>query len=340
MEYNDEIDLSKRKFTSRLIVERALVRGWKIIGFKTNPAVLLLFVPGRSKPIKIFSASPPQMSYPASKIAKDKFITNQILAMNGIPVPKELLISHNDENAIHESERFLSDNHRIVVKPLDASHGKGISVNVTSNHDLVLALKEASTASAKSSILLQEQIYGVDVRVVCIGYEFVDAISRIPASVVGDGVHTIRELIEITNSSEERGHNYATKLNIIPADKAEAYLGKNEMDSIPPAHEEIQVIGVSNVGMGGVRYNIKNDIPDFLKEISIRCAKELELPVCGVDFMVKRLPKNGDTLEDLCPHVIEVNECPSLTMHDDIHSPEQNAEIDKYLDYVASASSF
>lgn len=337
MECNNDIDLSKRKMTSRLIVERVLARGWQIVGFKANPAIFLLHIPGRLKPIKIFSASPSQTSYPASKIAKDKYITNQILASYDIPVPKELLINSNDTLSIPQAEKFLSDNHQIVVKPLDASHGKGITVNITSNQELAIALSVAGDNSANYHILLQEQIHGVDIRVVCIGYGFVDAISRIPASVIGDGVHTIRELVEITNFSDDRGKNYSTKLNIIPIAKVEEFLGKEKINSIPRANEEAQVIGVSNVGMGGTRYNIKSDIPEFLKEIAIQCAKELEIPVCGVDFMVKRLPKRADVFNDLCPHVIEVNECASLTMYDDIHSPEQDALIDKYLDFVAIA---
>lgn len=336
MEWNEDIDLSKRKFTSRLIVERTIARGWKIAGFKTDPAIFLLYVPERKKPIKLFSASPSQMSFPASKIAKDKFITNQILASNDIPVPNELLVSSNDTDITERAQEFLAQNGQIVVKPLDASHGHGITVNVTSNEALNVALEQAKENSSNSHIVIQEQVQGVDVRIVCIDYKFVDSISRIPATVKADGEHTIKELIEITNQSEDRGLNYATKLNVIPTDKALEFLGDEKFNSIPEADEEVQVIGVSNIGMGGVRYNIKNDIPEFMKEIAIKCAKELELPVCGVDFMIKRLPKTDDTFEDLDPSIIEVNECPMLTMYDDLHSPEQDAVIDKYLDFVAS----
>jgi len=338
MNWNEAIDTSKLKFTSRLIVERALFRSWKIANFKSNPAIFLLYVPGREKPIKLFSASPSQMSYPASKIAKDKYITNQILSMNGFPVPKELLISLNNKDMIKQAEQFLTENHQIVVKPLDASHGKGITVNVTSPRALNVALNEALKVSTKSRILLQEQIQGFDIRIICIGYEFVDAISRIPASIMGDGEHTIRELIEIINSRDDRGINYATKYNIIPINKAEEYLGKDRIDSVPKAEEIIQVIGVSNIGMGGTMYNIKFDIPEFLKKIAIQCAQELELPVCGVDFIVKHLPKTSDMYDDLNPYVIEINECPMLTMYDDRYSPEQNNVIDKYLDFVAESS--
>lgn len=337
MEWNYDIDLDKRKFTSRLIVERTLARGWKIAGFKTNPAIFLVYVPGRDKPVKIFSASPPQMPYPASKIAKDKFITNQLLGQENLPVPHELLLDIDEPLSDEVLSTFLTQNQRVVVKPLDASHGKGITVDITSVEQLTRAIDEAKRHTEKSIILVQQQIEGIDIRIVCIDYQFVDAISRIPASVVGDGQHTIKELIEITNASDERGENYKARLNVIPLDRATEYLGTERMVTVPAVREEVQVIGVSNVGMGGVRHNIKHDIPEFLKDYAIQAAKALELPVCGVDFMVRRLPKVTDTAEDLSPSIIEANECPMLTMYDDLTSDEQSAVIDRYLDYIARA---
>lgn len=341
MEWDHEIDLSRRKFTSKLIVERAIARNWRICGFKTNPAVFLIYVPGRITPIKIFSASPSQMSYPASKIAKDKYITTQILHSNQLPTPKELLITDTIDikTDISAYRPFLDENSPVVVKPIDASHGKGITVNVSTEEQLTTALHEALESSLNKTALIQEQIPGVDIRVVCINYTFVDAISRIPASVTGDGQHTLRQLIEITNTSDDRGENYKAKLNIIPLDKVQNYLGTEALATIPEAGKEVQVIGVSNVGMGGVRKNIKHDIPEFLKEIACKAAKILELPVCGVDFMVTHLPSIDDTLDSLDPRIIEVNECPMLTMYDDLNGDAQNEVIDTYLDYVASIDS-
>lgn len=335
MEHNEQIDLTKRKYTSRLIVERALYRGWDMTGFKSNPAVFKVNIPGKTKPVFIFSASPPQMSYPASKIAKNKQITNCLLAEEGLPVPAELLINYDDKLNVDELENFINTYKKIVVKPLDAAHGKGITVNVESLGQMKDALTEANLSSDSSSILAQEQVDGVDIRVVCINYEFVDSISRIPAQVVGDGENTIEKLITTTNNHPDRGENYKAKLNYIPIDKARQYLGDKKMQSTPKAGEKAQVIGVSNIGMGGERYNIKNQIPEFLKNMAIEASKTIGLPVCGVDFMVSRLPKPEDTIGDLRPKIIELNECPMLTMYDDINSPEQYDVIDKYLDCLS-----
>src|SRR3989344_5691738 len=164
MEWNTDIDLSKRKFTSRLIVERTLARGWKIAGFTTNPAIFLIYIPGRESPVQIFSASPPQISYPASKIAKDKYVTNRILDHNGISVPDEMLVMLNPPTPQSELEGFLDKHKTIVVKPLDGGHGKGITVNVSNKQMLERALEEARDNTDLETVLVQEQISGIDVR--------------------------------------------------------------------------------------------------------------------------------------------------------------------------------
>lgn len=339
MELNDNIDLKKRKYTSRLIVSRALNRGWNIAGFKSNPAIFKISIPGKQKPIYIFSASPPQMSYPASKIAKDKFITNCLLADSGLPVPQELLLSSKEDFDDNLLAEFMSNHKKTVVKPLDASHGNGITVNIKDMSHLKKSIIKASTSSNGSLILVQEQISGVDVRILCINYKFVDSISRIPAQVIGNGKNTISELVDIVNSHPDRGENYTAKLNYISVDMVEDYLGKNRFNEIPNNGEVVQVVGVSNVGMGGERHNINNDVPQFLKDLAIKASKTMELPVCGVDFMIKKLPNKHDNYEDLDPKIIEVNECPMLTMYDDLNSPEQHRVIDLYLDYLADTAS-
>lgn len=335
--WNQEIDLFKMKFTTRLIAERALGRGWGVRSFETNPAILLLQIPGREKPLKIFSASPPQMAYSAVKIAKDKYITNQLLSDAGLPVPGELLLSGTSKQPedIEKVEEFLKTHPKIVVKPLDSAHGKGITVNVGDIDHFKRAIDIAAEHSLRGRILVQEQIDGFDVRTVCINYKFADSMSRSPAAVTGDGEHTVEQLIDITNSSAERGENYKARLNIIPKDKVLQFMGKEDMEEVPDAGIVVNVMGISNIGTGGERQNVKHDIPAFLREMSEQASRILDLPVSGVDFLVASEPRAGSTKEELKPYIIEVNDCPSLTVYEDLHSPEQNELIDTYLDFVA-----
>lgn len=335
MDWNNAIDLRSRKFTSQLIIERAMARGWDVASFKTNAAIILLQIPDRAEPVLLFSASPPQMSYAASKVANDKHICSLLLDAAGIPVPRELL--YDRRVGLEPSiEAFLSETDKAVLKPLDASHGNGITVNIQNTEQLKKAVAEAEQYTKRSYLLLQEQLQGIDVRVVCINYKFVDAIIRLPASVVGDGQMTVSELIIATNEHEDRGENYQSKLNRIPIEQVKRYLSDTDFERVPADGEEVQVVGTANIGTGGIRLNIRDLVPEWLKTMAEKAAKTLQLPVCGVDFILSQAPTVDSTPETLQPHMIEANACPMLTMYDDLHSPEQYAVIDHYLDYVIS----
>jgi D-alanine-D-alanine ligase-like ATP-grasp enzyme len=338
MQQDEEIELSTRKFTSRLIIERARARGWHVFGFETNRALYLLKIPSRELPIKIFSASPPQMSYAAAKIAEDKYIANQIICREDIPVPEDKLINTSEPLNEQAIDEFLQKYGRVVVKPLDASHGKGITVNIKSVGQLTDACEEAKKYTKRSKVLMQQHIEGNDLRILCIEYEYVAAITRIPASVKGDGTHSVSELIDIENTKDYRGENYRARLNYINKERAEHYLGPTKMSQIPSDGEIVRVIGVANIGMGGERKIITNDIPNFIINMAIKAAKALELPVCAVDFMVAVDPQRHSTQDELKPYLIELNGCPQLLISDDPYSQEQSAFIDRYLDLVAKSS--
>lgn len=335
MKSDQHIDLSVLKLTSRLIVERALARGWGVTGYTSNNAIFSFDIPGKNRQVRIFSASPPQMSYPAVKVTNDKYITNQILGSIGMPVPKDKLIKINESFENQRVQEFLEELGTVVVKPLDSSHGNGITVDITSQDQLLEALNDAKAHTKKSVVLMQQQVAGFDVRLLCIDYKFAGAITRTPAQVIGDGVHTVEELTIIVNKSDDRGENYKGRLNFIDTTASFKYLGEKKLQIIPEAGEIVQVIGVANIGMGGERKNIYDDTPDFLIEIAEKAVKELDLPVCAVDFMTAVEPKKNITIEELNPFIIELNGCPQLLIYDDPQSPEQKAFIDKYLDLVA-----
>ncbi len=334
MEFDHDIDLSKRKASSQLIVKRALERGWTVTAFESNLAIFLMTPPGTTKKIKIFSAAPSQTSYPAAKIAKDKFITNQILALESIPVPKEMLLNLNKFDTKLVTE-FVNGSKKIVLKPLDASHGQGVRVGISSYEELQKILKEES-GNSRTKYILQEHLDGYDIRVLCIGYKYADAITRTPAYVIGDGIHTVRELIDIENTQSYRGENYKARLNVIPIEIVQQHLDEAALNEVPDKELQIQVVGISNVGVGGTRTNLREDIPLFLRQIAEQTAKALELSVCGVDFIVNKIPASDDSPADLNARVIEANDCPMITMYEDLTSSDQKRVTDLYLDFIAS----
>ena len=221
-----------------------------------------------------------------------------------------------DETTDNELEGFINVYSETVVKPLDGSHGNGITVGVSNLEQAKIAIKIAETSSSTSRVLVQEMVQGkqiYDVRVLCIGGKFIGAIHRIPAQVRGDGEHTLGELIRIENSTF-RGEAYKTKFAYIDEKRAERYLG-NKIDTIPQKDEVVRVIDVANYGAGGELIDVTDDIPEWIKEEAIKAGDILDVPVAGVDYLI-----STETIKDATPDqavIIEVNKGPSLAIHDE-----------------------
>ncbi len=119
----------------------------------------------------------------------DKTLTHRLLARAGLKVPAQAIVS-KDEDAL----AFLKAHERIVVKPARGEQGRGVVVDLTTKKKVLAAVKKSREFC--DQVLVEEFVSGRDLRIIVIGGEVVAAAIRKPAAIVGDGVHTIIELID------------------------------------------------------------------------------------------------------------------------------------------------
>ena len=265
-----------------------------------NNATLLLFEYGGR--IRSVSGTTPDLTSATGRtIANDKYASYTVAQKISMSTPATTVYQSREE-----ASDFLKTHARVVVKPLDAAHGNGVTVDVTSLESLERAIDKASEYS--ETVILQQMVSGGDLRLLVIGGEVAAAVERVPASVVGDGVRTVRELIEQENTNQLRGENYKKPLNRIDMLTAEQFLGRSSIDSVVPASgKEVQVVGTANIGTGGRAINRTGNIPEGLCDEAVRFAKSTGLFVCGVDFIYDELAGTWS--------FIEANSSPSLGMH-------------------------
>ena len=291
---------------------------------------------GDGNPLHVLSATPPTTSYAAGTLANDKYGTYELLKTAQIPQLATLPVYESTD--IYAQEAFLVEQGKVVVKPMDGAHGKGITVNVDTMEKLTNAVLQARAArkSIDGAIVQRQYAHEViyDVRILCIDYEFAAAIWRVPARVFGDGTHTIKELILAENATERRGRPYYADFAEIDIEKAAQYLGE-QIDTVPSADEEVSVLGIANYGAGGETIDITDDMPDWLIDIAKRAARTSGLPVAGIDFMLAGTPTKQSSVEELDPALIEINKCPLLAMHDAPTSGKPRGVVAKYIDYLA-----
>lgn len=291
-------------------------KGWKAEKLTAEGPNNLILTRPDGKKVKIASSTPPTTSVYALQLADNKMLSYELLKELGVPQPETMII-----NDPHQALPMLERYSRVVIKPIDGAHGKGVTTGIDDIKQVTNALDQAKAASPDlKCAIIQPQLPAkeLETRIICIGYQFIEAIARIPAHVTGDGVHTIREIMKRENQTT-RGPAYRTTLAYINEGAAQRFLG-DKLDTIPANGERVQVVGSCNVGQGGTAEDYSAKIPDKLHQLSVEIAKAAELPVVGIDFY-------GE-------NVIELNACPSL------YYPTGNETatkaVDAYVNYLAN----
>ncbi|NCX95734.1 MAG: cyanophycin synthetase [Chitinophagia bacterium] len=245
----------------------------------------------------------------AVEIACDKEETKNLLDASEIPVPKGHIVY--DEADLQEAIKKIG--YPIVTKPVNGNHGKGATTNIRTWEDAVVGLRAAKQYGR--SVICEKFITGRDYRVLVINYKFVAAALRTPASITGDGLHTIQELIDIVNADPRRGYGHEKVLTAIKVDDFTMdILNKKgySLNTIIEAGEELWLKPTANLSTGGTA----TDVTDFVHPTNVfmaeRIARIIGLNICGIDIMAENLSM---PLSETGGAVLEVNAAPGFRMH-------------------------
>lgn len=332
------LDISSLSQSLKAIREEAVERGWHVDVFQTNHSHRII-TRNDGKRMHVFGSVSPDTSYAAAKASNDKLLTYELLEM-AKDLPLLELVTVEDDNELDQAIQFMKDKGKVVVKPVDGSHGNGITVNVRDEDSLRRALDTARKATKQSKYVIVQDQYDheiiCDLRMLYIDYTFIGAIWRVPARVFGDGTHTVEQLIELENARPRRGVAYREELTTIDIERARLYL-KDRMNEVVAEGQEIQVMGVANYGAGGETIDVTDDIPPWLIEEAERAARACELVIAGVDFMIAKVPTPESTREELAPSITEVNKAPLLAMHDTpTHGKGNRGATKAFMDHLAT----
>ena len=244
----------------------------------------------------------------AVETASDKELTIRLLSDVGIPTPRHEL-ARSEEEAVAAAERL---GFPIVTKPLDASHGRGISLNLTTIEEVK---RGYHIAAEYGPVLIETFLTGNDYRALVINNDVVAVAERVPAHVVGDGQHTIRELIEIVNSDPRRGFGHEKVLTRIKVTHQSELLLQRAgytLDTILPAGEVFYLASTANLSTGGTAIDRTAEIHYETRELARRAAMVVGLDIAGIDIVTPDITR---PLREAGGGIVEVNAGPGFRMH-------------------------
>lgn len=245
----------------------------------------------------------------AVEIASDKEETNKLLGDLGLPVARQAMVYDADE-AANAAERI---GFPVVVKPLNANHGRGVSIHLMAKDEVRTAFAHAREHAR--TILVESFITGLDHRLLVVNGELIAASKRVPGHVIGDGASTVEQLVDVINQDPRRGIGHEKVLTRLELDHQALRLLEQKgytPESVPPKSEIVYLRSTANLSTGGTAIDVTDAVHPENRSMAVRAVKAVGLDVGGVDFLTTDISlSHRETGGAIC----EVNAAPGFRMH-------------------------
>jgi GNAT-family acetyltransferase (TIGR03103 family) len=238
----------------------------------------------------------------AMSICDDKRVTRRIVKAANVKVPNQIYAGDGER-----TREFLEAYKSVVVKPARGEQGRGVSVNLKTWDDIQRAIERARTTC--NDVIIEEFVQGVDLRLVVINFRVVAGAIRKPAVVLGNGRASIRELIEHQSRRRAAATGGESKIPLdTETERCVAEAGYS-LDDVLPTDTHVAVRKTANLHTGGTIHDVTGILHPALVEAAVQAARAIDIPVTGIDFIVKA-PTKPDYW------FIEANERPGLANHE------------------------
>ena len=247
----------------------------------------------------------------AVEVSCDKEDTHNLLNDLGLPVPQQRMV-YSAREAVRGAQRV---GYPVVLKPLDANHGRGVSINLTTDDEVKTAFDVALDQGKSKGVLVESYITGFDHRMLVVGNELVAVAKRVPGHVVGDGKQSIEQLVEEVNADPRRGVGHEkvlTKLEIDDQAKRLMANADHTEKTILPAGRIFYLRDTANLSTGGTAIDLTDVVHPDNREMAVRAIQAVGLDVGGVDFLTDDISKS---YKDIGGAIVEVNAAPGFRMH-------------------------
>ncbi|MEC5425930.1 acylphosphatase [Virgibacillus sp. C22-A2] len=255
--------------------------------FGVNPPGRLFSLSSEERTHYFFRTRGDKVTNEAVEIGSEKDDTKVWLSKAGVPVPLGMGFGEEatDEEVINYSKTL---DFPLVLKPTNASLGNGVVTNIKSEKEFIKAINYVRHELEYSEVVVEQHVDGKEYRVYVIEDQVIAAYNRVPANIIGDGSHTIEELIELKNN--ERKKNARLNSCLIEMDKEILEFIQSTgytLDSIPNKGEQIYLRQKTNVSSGGDPIDVTDSLPEEYKTIAINAIKAVPgLYHGGVDIIV------------------------------------------------------
>ncbi len=332
-----EPDRSPEKFPNRILVinEEAKKRNLRIQAIKSFDKISNLFrLTLPNEKIFFFEGLPTNdLSHPSVIETDDKWILKKSLKKHGFPYAKGRIF-----NYFHPMRLVLKYGQSLglplVVKPRLGSLSQHVTCNISNLAEFQQAIKIVKKISYE--FIVEKYIPGNVYRIIILDGKFIAAALREPPNVVGDGLHTLKELIEIKNSNPKRGETFAknyTLHKLTYDDEVLSQLANKKifLETIIPKGEKVYLSQKVILAIGADILDMTDEVAEENRKMFIKLANFYQTPLIGIDFICQDISK---PYKEQLLAVIEINSLPLIDMHHFPTSGKIQNVAEKIIDFI------
>lgn len=298
----------------QLLIDTALADGYSV---EVIEGTRLIQISKSGKSAMIYTQIPQQTTAVGANAADDKAMCRSLLIHAGLRVPRGFCIRRNQSHK-QWLDIFHALSQPLVVKPTHGNKGENVFMNISSESDFLQAVTTCSLyhPTKETGVVVEEQFAGKEYRILATRTEVLAVVNRVPANVIGDGEHSIQQLIDQKNTDPRRHDPNGGLFQIEIDEMVQSSLSsqKLHLDSTPPRGTQIFLRSNSNISTGGDSIDMTDVTHESVKEIAVRAVNAIPgLAFAGVDFMTTDITVKQSASSYV---LIELNKSPGFFLHE------------------------
>lgn len=243
----------------------------------------------------------------ALKWMDNKGIMKEKFTKEGLPVAKGG-VAFTTKGALKIFDKVTKP---VITKPNLGSRSRHTTIHINTKEGLIMGFKKAKKLSPL--VVIEEELHGYLFRGTLIGGKCVGIVRRDQPQVLGDGIHTLRELWEEENKRPERQGPIFHQIVIDHEAEIELKRQNIGLDDIPEKNRTVTFSQKTSRSCGGSTTEVTDIAHPDNMEMLEHVAKFLDDPLVGVDFIMDDITKSWK--EEPRSGLIECNSLPFIDLH-------------------------
>jgi D-alanine-D-alanine ligase-like ATP-grasp enzyme len=240
----------------------------------------------------------------AGQLTRCKDVTYKLFHTNNLPTPQTECFYKKTYDAVRAKVQLEALPYPIIMKDAEGSNSKGIFPFIGNASDAMIVLEKE--LPRYRSMIAQEMVFGKEYRVLVLDEKVIGALEMIPPYARGDGVSTLRNIIEEKQCQTERRTEFDEKLKQLLKEQnvtLESVMSKNEIAYIKRT---------SCLAEGGETRDVTDSVNENIGKICITASKIVGKYLAGIDIICTDIAQDPS---QQAFNILEVNGKPDLYIH-------------------------